>query len=71
MPGYLDDAFLRAERDGRERLLSISLTTELCTELMEEGVEDLHFYTLNKTDITRDIVHALGVTPKVALQQVA
>jgi methylenetetrahydrofolate reductase (NADPH) len=71
VPGYLDDAFLRAERDGRERLLSISLTTELCTELMEEGVEDLHFYTLNKTDITRDIVHALGVTPKVALQQVA
>ncbi|MAM61455.1 methylenetetrahydrofolate reductase [NAD(P)H] [Maritimibacter sp. UBA3975] len=71
VPVWLDEAYTRAERDGRDRLLSVSLATELCTELLEGGVEDLHFYTLNKTDMTRDIIHALGVTPKVTLQQVA
>lgn len=71
VPAWLDDAYDRAIRDGRERLLSVSLATELSSELMEGGVEDLHFYTLNKTDITRDVVHALGITPKVVLQNVA
>ena len=71
VPVWLDEAYERAIRDGREELLSVSLATELCSELIEGGVNDLHFYTLNKTDITRDIVHALGVTPKVALARVA
>ncbi|MBV7410565.1 methylenetetrahydrofolate reductase [NAD(P)H] [Maritimibacter sp. DP1N21-5] len=71
VPVWLDEAYERAIRDGREELLSISLATELCSELIDGGVEDLHFYTLNKTDITRDIVHALGVTPRVSLAQVA
>ncbi|HBZ45120.1 MAG TPA: methylenetetrahydrofolate reductase [NAD(P)H] [Maritimibacter sp.] len=71
VPVWLDEAYERAERDGREDLLSISLATELCTELVEGGVEDLHFYTLNKPGLTRDVVHALGVTPRVALQNVA
>ncbi|WP_298497629.1 methylenetetrahydrofolate reductase [NAD(P)H] [uncultured Maritimibacter sp.] len=71
VPLWLDEAYERALRDGREELLSVSLATELCSELIEGGVEDLHFYTLNKTDITRDIVHALGVTPKMTLAQVA
>ncbi|MBV7377985.1 methylenetetrahydrofolate reductase [NAD(P)H] [Maritimibacter dapengensis] len=71
VPGWLDNAFVKAERDGREALLSVALATELCTELKEGGVEDLHFYTLNKPGLTRDIVHALGVSPKVVLQNVA
>ena len=33
--------------------------------------EDLHFYTLNRPELTRDICHALGVTPQVELRDVA
>lgn len=71
VPAWLDDAFDKAKRDGREDLLATALCTELCSDLTDEGVEDLHFYTLNKPALTRDICHALGVTPKVQLQNVA
>ena len=71
VPGWLDDAFAKATRDGREDLLAVSLATELASNLIDGGVEDLHFYTLNKPHLTRDIAHALGVTTKGDLSQVA
>ncbi|MFD0858661.1 methylenetetrahydrofolate reductase [NAD(P)H] [Roseovarius aquimarinus] len=71
VPEWLDNAFTTAERDGRSELLAIAQATEMCSKLMEHGVEDLHFYTLNKPELTRDICHALGVTPKVELRDVA
>ncbi|SEM97832.1 5,10-methylenetetrahydrofolate reductase (NAD(P)) [Pseudorhodobacter antarcticus] len=71
VPAWLDDAFVAAKRDGREALLATALCTELCDELLGEGVQDLHFYTLNKPHLTRDVCHALGISPQVALQNVA
>ncbi len=71
IPQWLDDAFTAAKRDNREELLSTAIATELCSELLEGGVEHLHFYTLNRPHLTRDICHALGVTPEVVLEKVA
>jgi methylenetetrahydrofolate reductase (NADPH) len=71
VPHWLNAAFETAERDDRSDLLAIAVATELCSRLMDEGVEDLHFYTLNRPDLTRDICHALGVTPRVTLRDVA
>ncbi len=71
IPAWLDDAFAKAIRDDRHDLLATAIATELCSDLIEEGVEDLHFYTLNRPDLTRDVCHALGVTPRVALRDVA
>ena len=71
IPTWVVDAFEKAERDGREDLLATAICTELCSDLMEGGVNSLHFYTLNRPDLTRDVCHALGVTPKVDLKNVA
>lgn len=71
VPAWLDEAFAAARRDGREELLATAVATELCSELLEGGVEHLHFYTLNRPHLTRTICHALGVTPPVALEKVA
>jgi len=71
VPAWLDEAFTTAKRDGREALLSTAICTELCDTLLREGVEDLHFYTLNRPQLTRDVCHALGVTPEVSLEKVA
>ncbi|MFV0360614.1 methylenetetrahydrofolate reductase [NAD(P)H] [Tropicimonas sp.] len=71
VPQWLDDAFATAARDGREDLLAIAVATELCSNLIDGGVEHLHFYTLNKPNLTRDVCHALGVTPEAALRDVA
>lgn len=71
VPERLNHEFETAIRDGREELLSIVQCTTLCTRLIDEGVEDLHFYTLNKPHLTRSVVHALGLAPEVALENVA
>lgn len=71
LPKWLDDAFITAKRDGRTDLLSTAVCTELCSDLIDGGVEDLHFYTLNRPELTRDVCHALGVTPSVSLENVA
>ena len=71
IPAWLDDAFDKAIRDDRHDLLATALATELCSDLIEGGVEDLHFYTLNRPELTRDVCHALGVTPRVTLRDVA
>lgn len=71
VPVWLEDAFEKAERDGRSDLLATAICTELCSDLMSEGVDALHFYTLNRPELTRDVCHALGVVPQVDLQNVA
>ncbi len=71
IPAWLDETFDKATRDNRQDLLATALATELCSDLIDGGVEDLHFYTLNRPELTRDVCHALGVTPKIALRDVA
>ncbi len=71
VPAWLEDAFTTAIRDDRHDLLATAIATELCSDLLDEGVDTLHFYTLNRPDLTRDVCHALGVTPAVALREVA
>jgi methylenetetrahydrofolate reductase (NADH) len=71
VPEWFDEAFLAATRDGREELLATAICTELCSDLLDGGVTDLHFYTLNRPNLTRNVVRALGVAPDVALENVA
>jgi methylenetetrahydrofolate reductase (NADPH) len=71
IPAWVDDAFDKAARDNREELLATAICTELCSELIDGGVDKLHFYTMNRPELTRDVCHALGVVPKVSLENVA
>ncbi|MBE3640307.1 methylenetetrahydrofolate reductase [NAD(P)H] [Mangrovicoccus algicola] len=70
VPAWLDEAFDKAGPEGQDAL-SRDLCIDLCRRLMAEGVEDLHFYTLNKPGLSRDICAALGVHPQGALEDVA
>lgn len=71
VPVWLDDAFEAAIRDDRHDLLATALCTEMCDTLISEGVEDLHFYTLNRAALTRKVCHAIGVTPQTTVRDVA
>ena len=71
IPAVIRDGFENAVRDGITDLFATAVGTELCDELLEAGVEHLHFYTLNRPELTRDICHALGIVPQVALRDVA
>ncbi|RBW58964.1 methylenetetrahydrofolate reductase [NAD(P)H] [Ruegeria sp. A3M17] len=71
IPQWVEQAFEKAVRDDREDLLATALCTELCSDLIDGGVDKLHFYTLNRPELTRDVCFALGITPKADLQNVA
>ena len=67
----MDEAFEKAAGEGRSDALAKEICTAMCEKLMQEGVEDLHFYTLNRPNLTRDVCHALGVQAAPALEAVA
>lgn len=71
VPVELQAAFEVASRDGREELLATAVCVELCDALLEGGVEQLHFYTLNCPDMTREVCTALGILPAPRLEAVA
>ncbi len=71
IPPTIAQAFDNATRDGTTDLLATAVATSLCDRLLQGGVEHLHFYTLNRPELTRDVCHALGVTPRARLQEVA
>ena len=71
VPGKLDEAFQTAIRDGREELLALTQAVTLCDRLIRGGVEDVHFYTLNRPNLTREVVRALGIQPQAVLEKVA
>lgn len=62
VPDRLHDAFGNASDEDQE-LLATSICAEQCDDLLEEGVEHLHFYTLNNPDLTYNICRAIGVEP--------
>lgn len=46
------------------QLVSATVTAELCTRLVDHGVSDFHFYTLNRSELTLAICRILGVFPQ-------
>lgn len=71
IPDVLRNAFNNAEAQGDTDLLAKAVATELCDDLLQGGAEHLHFYTLNKPELTRDVCHALGLAPSPSLSEVA
>lgn len=62
--------WLRHEFDGLDddpetrRMISASLAIRQVRELQKHGVEEFHFYTLNRSELTYAICHALGLRPE-------
>lgn len=62
VPDWLRDRFDGLDDDAQTRqLIAASVAIEQVRRLESEGVEDFHFYTLNRSELTYAICHALGV----------
>jgi methylenetetrahydrofolate reductase (NADPH) len=62
IPKALRDRFDGLENDAETRqMISASVAIEQVQRLESEGIKDFHFYTLNRSELTYAICHALGV----------
>ncbi|WP_043743215.1 methylenetetrahydrofolate reductase [Paramagnetospirillum magneticum] len=67
IPGWMADLFEGLDDDPEtRRLVAATMAAEQCRILAAEGVEQFHFYTLNRADLAYAISHILGVRPKAA-----
>lgn len=48
--------------------VGIHYATEQCRDLLENGVDGIHFYTLNKSHATREIYASLGIRDSAAVR---
>ncbi len=63
VPDWLPQRFAGLDDDPEIRpLVATSIAVELCRALEREGVDEFHFYTLNRADLTTAICRVLGVT---------
>jgi methylenetetrahydrofolate reductase (NADPH) len=67
-PARLLRALARCEDDEAVARVGVHWATEQCRDLLDNGVRGIHFYTLNKSDATRQIYANLGVKDSVALR---
>ena len=64
VPPWMADLFDGLDDDPETRALVAATTaSELCERLRQEGVEDFHFYTLNRPALTHAICLRLGIRP--------
>jgi methylenetetrahydrofolate reductase (NADPH) len=68
IPARLLKAVGRCADDAAVAKVGTHWATEQCRDLLDNGVRGIHFYTLNRSDATRQIYEYLGVKDSVALR---
>src|SRR5450432_2465325 len=62
VPDWLADRFAGLETDvATRRLIAAAVAAEQVVDLVDRGVTDFHFYTMNRADLVFAICHLLGV----------
>jgi len=67
VPAWVRRRFEGLEQDVATRqLVSAAVAAEQVLDLVDRGVTDFHFYTLNRADLVYAICHLLGLRPALA-----
>ena len=66
-PASLLRALNRCSDDAAVARVGIHWATEQCRDLLDHQVRGIHFYTLNRSDATRQIYENLGVSDSTGL----
>jgi methylenetetrahydrofolate reductase (NADPH) len=62
VPDWLADRFAGLDADAATRkLIAAAVAAEQVLDLVDRGVTDFHFYTMNRADLVYAICHLLGV----------
>jgi methylenetetrahydrofolate reductase (NADPH) len=73
MPSWLARRFDGLDNDPQTtHLVAAAVAAEQVMDLVDQGIRQFHFYTLNRADLVYAICHLLGLRPApVAVQEVA
>jgi methylenetetrahydrofolate reductase (NADPH) len=64
VPAWLADRFDGLDDDAETRkLIAAAVAAEQVLDLVDHGVTDFHFYTMNRADLVYAICHRLGLRP--------
>jgi methylenetetrahydrofolate reductase (NADPH) len=67
VPDWLRSRFDGLDDDAEtRRMIAAHIAIEQVQRLRHHGVEDFHFYTLNRAELTYAICHAMGLRPESA-----
>ena len=65
VPDWLADRFEGLDDDPATRkLIAAAVAAEQVLDLVDRGVTDFHFYTMNRADLVYAICHLLGLRPR-------
>jgi methylenetetrahydrofolate reductase (NADH) len=66
IPDWLANRFERLDDDPATRkLIAAAVAAEQVLDLVDRGVSDFHFYTMNRADLVYAVCHLLGLRPAV------
>ncbi|MBM3525508.1 MAG: methylenetetrahydrofolate reductase [Alphaproteobacteria bacterium] len=69
VPNWLAALFEGLDEDQEtRRLVAATVAAEQVRRLQEHGVDEFHFYTLNRADLTYALCHILGLRPTAIAQ---
>jgi methylenetetrahydrofolate reductase (NADPH) len=69
VPDWLRRRFDGLDDDAEtRRMIAANVAIEQVQRLREHGVNEFHFYTLNRAELTYAICHALGIRPRIDTQ---
>ncbi len=65
IPPWLEHRFNGLEDDpATRRLIAAAVAAEQVIDLLDRGIRDFHFYTMNRADLVYAICHLLGLRPE-------
>jgi methylenetetrahydrofolate reductase (NADPH) len=65
VPSWLAERFEGLDDDvGTRKLVAAAVAAEQVMDLLDRGVTDFHFYTMNRADLVYAICHLLGLRPE-------
>ena len=72
IPGWLADRFDGLDDDPATRkLIAAAVAAEQVLDLVDRGVTEFHFYTMNRADLVYAVCHLLGLRPPAAVPTAA
>jgi methylenetetrahydrofolate reductase (NADPH) len=69
VPAWLAERFDGLDNDPQTHaLVASAVAAEQVLDLIERGVSDFHFYTMNRADLVVAICHMIGIRPQPAME---